>query len=98
MGVGCGGMGEEVRGLRSINKKLQNSHGDVQYRKWSSQRTDTQDPWPWTMVWGLPDWVGVLGGGGAKGEKIRINIIAQSTKYNFKKQHIILGVQVKLFD
>ena len=26
-----GGMGEEVRGLRSTNWLLQNSHGDVQY-------------------------------------------------------------------
>ena len=24
-------MGEEVRGLRSTNRKLQNSHGDVKY-------------------------------------------------------------------
>ena len=28
---GCGGMGEEVRGLRSTNRELQNSHGDVKY-------------------------------------------------------------------
>ena len=27
----CGGMGEEVRGLRSTNRKLQNSHGGVKY-------------------------------------------------------------------
>ena len=27
----CGGMGEEVRGLRNTNRKLQNSHGDVKY-------------------------------------------------------------------
>ena len=31
MGEGCGGMGEEVRGLRNTNKS-QNSHGDVKYR------------------------------------------------------------------
>ena len=31
MGGGYGGMGEEVRGLRSTNRKLQNSHGDVKY-------------------------------------------------------------------
>ena len=31
MGEGCGGMGEEVRGLRSTNRQLQNSHGDVKY-------------------------------------------------------------------
>ena len=29
MGGGCGGVGEEVRGLRSTNRWLQNSHGDV---------------------------------------------------------------------
>ena len=28
---GCGGMGEEVRGLRSANRWLQNSHRDVKY-------------------------------------------------------------------
>ena len=27
----CGRMGEEVRGLRSTNRQLQNSHGDVKY-------------------------------------------------------------------
>ena len=26
-----GGMGEEVRGLRSTNRKLQNSYGDIKY-------------------------------------------------------------------
>ena len=31
MGGGCGGMGEEVRGLRSTNRQSQNSHGDVKY-------------------------------------------------------------------
>ena len=31
MGGGCGGMGEEVRGLRSTNRYLQDSHGDVKY-------------------------------------------------------------------
>ena len=30
-GIGVWGMGEEVRGLRSTNWSLQNSHGDVQY-------------------------------------------------------------------
>ena len=29
MGRGCGGIGEEVSGLRSTNRYLQNSHGDV---------------------------------------------------------------------
>ena len=30
MGKGCGGMGEELRGL-STNRQLQNSHGEVGY-------------------------------------------------------------------
>ena len=29
MGGGCEEMGEEVRGLRSTNRELQNSHGDI---------------------------------------------------------------------
>ena len=33
MGGRCGGMGEGVRGLRSPNRLLQNSHGDVKYRR-----------------------------------------------------------------
>ena len=28
---GCGGTGEEVRGVRSTNRWSQNSHGDVKY-------------------------------------------------------------------
>ena len=31
MGGECGGMGKEVRGLRSRNRWLQNTHGDVKY-------------------------------------------------------------------
>ena len=31
MGADCGGMGEEVSRLRSTNRSLQNSHGDVRY-------------------------------------------------------------------
>ena len=31
MGGACGGMGEEVRELRSTNRQLQNSHGDIKY-------------------------------------------------------------------
>ena len=31
MGGVCRGMGEEVRGLRSTNRQLQNSHGDANY-------------------------------------------------------------------
>ena len=39
MGGGYGGIGKEVRGLRSTNRYLQNSQGDEKYRqhrKWSS--------------------------------------------------------------
>ena len=28
---GCGKMSEDVRGLRSTNRQLQNSHGDAKY-------------------------------------------------------------------
>ena len=31
MGEYCGEMGEELRGLRSTHRQLQNSHGDVKY-------------------------------------------------------------------
>ena len=31
MGVGLREMGEEMKGLRSTNKQLQNNHGDVKY-------------------------------------------------------------------
>ena len=31
MGGGLGGMGKDVRGLRSINWQSQNNHGDVNY-------------------------------------------------------------------
>ena len=31
MGGWCGGMREQVRGLRSTNRQLQNSQGDVKY-------------------------------------------------------------------
>ena len=31
MGEGCGGLGKQVRGLRSTNRWLQNSHEDVNY-------------------------------------------------------------------
>ena len=36
------------------------------------------------MVGGLPEGVGVLGGGG-KGGNIRTTVIAESIKYNLKK-------------
>ena len=46
MGGQCGVMGEEVRGLRSTvgSYRILTGH-KVQYRKGSSQRTYTHDPW-----------------------------------------------------
>ena len=65
-GRSYGEMGEEVRGLRSTNRQLQNTHRDVKYRKWSSQRTYMHDPWTQMMMWVLPEW---WGGEGRKGGK-----------------------------
>ena len=31
----------------------------VQHTEHGSQRTYMRDPWTWTMVWGLPEGVGV---------------------------------------
>ena len=57
-----GGMGEEVRALRSTNRQLQNSHGDVQYNIGNAvAKEHTHDLRTRTMVWGLPEGVGVLG-------------------------------------
>ena len=42
------GMGEEVKGLRSTNRQLQNSHGDVKYSTGNGAAKDlyyTHDPW-----------------------------------------------------
>ena len=74
---GCGRMGGEVRGLRSTNRQLQNSHGDVKY---SVGNGEAKELIPMThgheqLVWGLPEGVGVLGGG-LKGGKIRTTVIA----------------------
>ena len=67
----CGGMGEELRGLRSTNRQLQNSRRGVTYnRVWSSQRSYARDPGTSTMVWGLPEGVGGALWRGAKGEKL----------------------------
>ena len=59
MGEGCGGKGEEVRGLRSTNRWLQNSPGDVKYStgygvaKEITHMTHGREPWG-----GLPEGVG----------------------------------------
>ena len=64
-------MGDEVRGLRSTNKQLQNSHGDIKYSIGNGvAKEPIHDPWTWTMVWGLPEGVGDAGWKGTKGEKL----------------------------
>ena len=77
MGGGYGGMDEEVRGLRSTNRWLQNSHGDVQYsiRNGVAKRlihmTHGLEHW-----WGddLKEWGCWVEGG--EGRKIRTTVIA----------------------
>ena len=60
-GGGCREMGEEVMGLRSTNRQLQNSQGDVKYStgngvaKEPIHMTHEYDQW----LWGLPEGVGV---------------------------------------
>ena len=51
------------------------------------------DLWTWTMLWGLPEGVGVLGGG-KQGGGVGTNIIPE-TKYNlnFKNK---LKIKVKI--
>ena len=66
----CGGMGEEVRGLRTTNRQSQNSHGDVKYSIGNGVAEElifmTRGYEQW---WGdcLREWV-VLGGGGQRGK------------------------------
>ena len=73
MGGGCREMGEEVRALRSTNRQLQTSHGDVKYSTGNGEAkelvrmTHGHEQW-WT---GCPRKQGVLGGGGQKGKKSR---------------------------
>ena len=46
MGGWCGGIGKELRGLRSIDGQLQNSQGDVKYPLGSGvAKQPTHDPW-----------------------------------------------------
>ena len=69
-------MGEEVRGLRSTNRWLQNSHGDVKYRTGNGVAkalilmTLGHEQW-----WGLAEGSGLLGGGGQR-EKDQETVIA----------------------
>ena len=76
MGGRCAGMGEEVTGLTSTNRQLQNSHGDVQYSIGNGVAEELI-----CMTHGHEQWwgdclreYGVLGGGVQRG-KIRITII-----------------------
>ena len=44
-----GGLGEEVRGLRSTNRQLQKSRGAAEHstaQKIGSQRSSMKEPWP----------------------------------------------------
>ena len=46
MGVGCGGMGEEVRGLRSTNSSYRIAIGDVKYSIGNGvAKEPMHDPW-----------------------------------------------------
>ena len=74
MGGKCGGMGEEVRGLRSTSRELQNSQGDVKYSvgnggaKELIRRIHGHE-----QRWGdcLSEWI-VLGGRGQRGKNQNI--------------------------
>ena len=69
MGGAYGGMDEEVRGLRSTNRQLQSSHGDVKcsmgngVAKELTHMTHGRERWCGDC---LREW-GVAGGSGAKG-------------------------------
>ena len=75
MGRGSRGMGEEVRGLRSTNRQLQNSHGDVNYGIGNREAKELI-----FMPHGHEQWCGdclrKCGGEGGKGGKIRTTVIA----------------------
>ena len=70
-------MGEEVKGLRSTNRQLQNSHGDIKYSRGNGEAkeltcmTHRHEQWCGDC---LREW-GVLGGGWQKG-KIETTVIA----------------------
>ena len=79
-------MGEEVKGLRSTNRELQNSHGDVKYSIGKGVAKELICMTPGREQWWedcLRRW-GVLGRG-RKGGTIRTTAIASSIKYNFLK-------------
>ena len=65
-------MGEELRGLRSISRWLQNSHRDIKYSIGNGVAEElihmTHGHKQWCVDC-LREWV-VLGGGAAKGKKL----------------------------
>ena len=72
-------MGEEVRGLRSTNRQLQNSHGNVKYSIGNGVAKELirmSHGHERGMVEGLPEGVGRCWVEGSKGEKIRTTVIA----------------------
>ena len=80
-------MGEEVSGLTSTNRQLQNSHGDVQYSIGNGVAKE-----PLHMTHGHETWCGdclrewrVLGGVGQRG-KIWDNCNSIINKISFKKE------------
>ena len=72
-----GGMGEEVRGLRSTNRQLQNSHGDVNYGIGNREAKElicvTHGH---ELRGGMLEGRGVHGRRGIKGRKIWTTVIA----------------------
>lgn len=71
-----------MKGLRSTNWLLQNSHADIKYS--TEKITKIHDPRTWTMVWELPTRVGRPDRGKNKG-KTGTTVIAKTIKCNFKK-------------
>ena len=69
-------VGKEVRGLKTTNRYLQHSNGDLNYSIGNREAKEVK-----RMTHGQEQWcgdflrVGVLGRGG-KGDKIRITVIA----------------------
>ena len=76
MGGRCGGMGEGVRGLRSTNWQLLNSHGDVKYNIGNGVAKELIHTTHEHEQWGLPEEVGHAGQREAKGGKTGTTIVA----------------------
>ena len=96
MGRGCVGMDEEMRGLRSTNRQLQNSHGDVNYNigngvaKELIHMTHGHEQWDCLREWVVLGW-GCRGD--AKG-KNRDNCNSITNKYNFKNKIKPMGMSL----